>query len=98
MNLKDRAEMHRGMDVLLDRIDDEEFKCCINCEYFTEATELCGLVTPGARPPVRVMCFGCPSFKGHEDMYQLARTEQLVQNASAAKKPSFEDMDDDIPF
>lgn len=34
---------------------------CINCENFTETSELCKLANQ--RPPVRVLLFGCPKWE-----------------------------------
>lgn len=34
---------------------------CINCEHFNEPLELCKLAN--ARPPVRVILFGCPKWE-----------------------------------
>ena len=37
------------------------FPSCMNCEYFSEVTEGCRLAG-GARPPARVIAFGCSKF------------------------------------
>lgn len=37
------------------------FPSCLNCEYFSEANEGCRLAG-GARPPARVIAFGCAKF------------------------------------
>jgi len=35
---------------------------CINCNHFKEAEEICTGVTPfNARPPARIIAYGCPS-------------------------------------
>ncbi len=36
-------------------------RTCLSCEHFNEKNELCSLA--GARPPARVIVFGCPSFE-----------------------------------
>lgn len=41
--------------------------CCINCENFDEDLEVCTLSVPPARPPVRVITFGCEAFKEVKD-------------------------------
>lgn len=35
---------------------------CVHCIYFKEAAEVCTFYTPQARPPARVIAFGCPEF------------------------------------
>lgn len=40
------------------------YQCCLNCINFREQTELCGLAN--ARPPARVICFGCPQWENKE--------------------------------
>lgn len=37
-------------------------KTCINCDYFAEQRELCTMVKPNARPPARIIAFGCEMF------------------------------------
>ena len=34
---------------------------CLTCEHFDEPTEGCGL-GGGARPPARIIAFGCPRY------------------------------------
>ena len=38
---------------------------CLTCQNFNEDTEQCGLYF--ARPPARVIAFGCPSYFNIED-------------------------------
>ena len=35
-------------------------KTCLTCDHFDEKAEQCGLYK--ARPPARVIAFGCPSY------------------------------------
>lgn len=35
--------------------------CCVNCDNFNEATEMCNL-HPSTRPPARVIAGGCPEW------------------------------------
>jgi hypothetical protein len=36
--------------------------CCWNCDHFDKATELCIYLDVSARPPAKIMCFGCKAF------------------------------------
>jgi predicted component of type VI protein secretion system len=38
----------------------DNMSTCLNCLNFDEATETCALAK--ARPPARVIAYGCPSF------------------------------------
>ena len=38
----------------------ERLPTCLNCFHFTEGSELCDLAK--ARPPARVIAFGCKEF------------------------------------
>lgn len=37
-------------------------KCCPNCQHFT-IDEECKLATPRARPPAKIIAFGCDGYK-----------------------------------
>lgn len=83
-----KKEMHK----LIQEVMDEAgiYKCCLNCCKFNEDTELCKLCTPPARPPARVITFGCPAF---------VELDAVVEVASPLPpKPLSLDFDDDIPF
>ncbi|WLJ71057.1 hypothetical protein [Sphingomonas phage Kimi] len=41
-------------------------RSCIACDHFLEQTEQC--TKYGARPPARVIAFGCPSFEDDNDI------------------------------
>lgn len=74
---------------------------CLNCTAFDEATEHCGQSKPPARPPARIIAFGCPSFQDGRGI-----VEPLPRIAAPATAPDrkipprsgFDDFDDDIPF
>lgn len=40
---------------------------CLNCKHFEETAEHCILAMPPARPPARVIAFGCPRFSEAPD-------------------------------
>lgn len=41
--------------------EDSAFPCCVHCEHFDAEAETCRNV--GARPPARVIAFGCEQFE-----------------------------------
>lgn len=81
-----KKQMHELIQQVMEEAD--IFACCLNCRHFTEATELCRLCVPPARPPARTITFGCPAFTEVDAEIKVV----------PAKKPQFEDFDDDIPF
>jgi len=40
------------------------YKSCLNCEHFSEATEICKKYKQ--RPPARVIAYACPSYEDLE--------------------------------
>ena len=96
MNRQQRERVTQAVEEILDGIDDAECICCPNCFHFVEASETCLLAT--ARPPARVIAFGCPSFKN--DLNTAApKTAQLAPSSkSPQNKNSDPNWDDDIPF
>jgi hypothetical protein len=96
-----KKQMHDLIQEVLDEAD--VWKCCLNCSKFVEVTEVCLLCTPPARPPARVITFGCPAFDevDSETVYQLKQPEP--PKASAQALPQYSQnikagFDDDIPF
>lgn len=40
-------------------------QCCLHCAFFDERQgEVCTRAKPPARPPARIIAFGCPGFEG----------------------------------
>lgn len=37
---------------------------CLNCQWFDEGSEACRYAGANARPPARVIAFGCPAYEG----------------------------------
>jgi len=85
-------EFKRAMHKLIREVMDESgiYKCCLNCNKFNEYNELCRLCVPPARPPARVITFGCPAF---------VELDAVVEVASPLPpKLKTLDFDDEIPF
>jgi len=40
---------------------------CLSCEHFRESTEECNAAN-GARPPARIIAFGCNQYKDKDDI------------------------------
>lgn len=52
------------------------FASCLTCKHFNEGFEVCTIAgSAGARPPARVIAFGCPQY-----MRQLERPQEHVVN------------------
>lgn len=79
-----------GMRELIQEVMEEHdlWKTCLNCKFFNEAQELCARCVPPARPPARVITFGCEAFE------EIDR----VRVVQPKPKPVFDDLGDDIPF
>lgn len=43
----------------IERADIYPFQSCLNCTWFAEASEKCGLFPQAGRPPAKVIAFGC---------------------------------------
>lgn len=56
-----KKQLHDIIQEVMEEAD--VWKTCLNCKRFNEERELCTLCTPPARPPARVIAFGCPSFE-----------------------------------
>lgn len=78
---------------------------CLNCSKFDEAKELCKAA--GARPPARVIAFGCEAFTEDEEEDVKTQAQTLRANIPPPPPPNdkvvrrltgFDDLDDDIPF
>lgn len=68
---------------------------CLNCTKFEEEKEVCTLA--GARPPARVIAFGCEAFVEAEDEPAAAPAPTLPP-PKPRPASGFDDFDDDIPF
>lgn len=73
---KPKLRMEESLDInsairgMVKRVIQDEkhfpYRNCINCRYFTENTSYCKKWD--ARPPARVICFGCDS---HDDVNEI---------------------------
>ena len=86
-----RAQMAEVVQELLEQADC--FRTCLSCIHFKEADELCVVSNPPARPPARIIAFGCPAYQDTETPLSKIPTPTIPK-----KVVSFDDMDDDIPF
>lgn len=59
--LKVVDEIAKQLGVYLGAHLEEMTRCCPNCVHFKPGNEECGLV--GARPPARVIAFGCEKYE-----------------------------------
>jgi len=63
INVALRSELLKLFNQAL--VEADALKTCITCSEFTEETEICKKFK--ARPPARVIAFGCSSFFESED-------------------------------
>lgn len=54
-------------DVALERFL-KMVRCCPNCFFFNKQLELCGCKNVNARPPARIIAFGCDEYMGTEEI------------------------------
>jgi hypothetical protein len=57
-------DLARGLDAVANAIGHivaQHRRCCLNCLQFNEKTETCALAK--ARPPARVIAYGCPKWE-----------------------------------
>jgi hypothetical protein len=77
----------------------ECFNSCLSCVTFNEERELCGQSNPPARPPARVIAFGCPAYIEDESSYSTLPPVQQPTPIPPKTLSDFSDLDDDdIPF
>lgn len=78
---------------------------CLNCVKFQEDKEIC--IAANARPPARVIAFGCESFMEAPDepvappvsvSKTLIPPRPVVTPPKPRPRINFDDIDDDIPF
>lgn len=95
---------------VVDAVHDAMVDCgytqtCLNCRHFEEGPEHCILAMPPARPPARIIAFGCPRFEEEPEALPAEDIPALQPYVTPVPpKPvpraltGFDDMDDDIPF
>lgn len=93
-----RAAVRAAVD---DAIQDALFvsgylQTCLNCTKFDEQKELC--VAANARPPARVIAFGCESFEECEEQPEPEKPATLARTPVVKHGGSFDNWGDDIPF
>ena len=46
----------------IQRLVEQEAPSCCTCAFFSESEELCTKIQPAARPPARVIAYGCEAW------------------------------------
>jgi hypothetical protein len=77
--------------------DADVWKTCLNCKHFDEPKELCSICVPSARPPARVITFGCPAFN-EIDSEPVTHPKVPATVLPPTPKAPYNDVGDDIPF
>jgi len=86
-------------DAIQDALADSGFlNTCVNCVHFNEDKEVCTKGGVNARPPARIIAFGCEVFVEYMETALAPPAVKTQTQLLARPRSGFDDMDDDIPF